>query len=87
MYPLKGGARLNRQTSAHCSFGDSLVLEGLVLGGVGMTEPQGTWKAECHLLPGSLESQSGIEAAFPVPPSPREAGWSRQSRSGGYAAK
>ena len=46
MYPLKGGARLNRQTSAHCSFGDSLVLEGLVLGGVGMTEPQGTWKAD-----------------------------------------
>lgn len=58
MHPLKGGAHLNRETSAHCSSGDCLVLESLVLGGVGMT---------CTL--GSLEGrQSAISSLAPWSP-------------------
>lgn len=58
MHPLKGGAHLNRETSAHCSSGDCLVFESLVLGGVGMT---------CTL--GSLEGrQSAISSLAPWSP-------------------
>lgn len=58
MYPLKGGAHLNRETSAHCSFGDCLVLQSLVLGAVGMT-----------CTSGSLEGrQSAISSLAPWSP-------------------
>lgn len=58
MYPLKGGAHLNRETSAHCSSGDCSVLESLVLGGVGMT-----------CTSGSLEGrQSAISSLAPWSP-------------------
>ena len=56
MYPLKGGARLNRQTSAHCSFGPHPES-----GGIDQTRGRSahSWQP-CRLWKGALKEKQAF---------------------------